>query len=122
MDGLIVGFPRRNLKAKGIAIFVHVKDGAVYLEFLGIGSDITESSGSISSKGACLVFPVRLRTIDFIQISMGECIDGISSLWQAAEKGPSTALSGPLTISAAWQEVAPYSSRRHSQDFGRPRE
>ncbi len=27
--------------------------------------------------------------------------------------------SGPLTNSPAWQEVAPYSSRRHSQDFGR---
>ena len=25
---------------------------------------------------------------------------------------------GRLTNSPAWQEVAPYSSRRHSQDFG----
>jgi hypothetical protein len=27
--------------------------------------------------------------------------------------------SGRLTNSSAWQDVAPYSSRRHSQDFGR---
>jgi hypothetical protein len=32
---------------------------------------------------------------------------------QAVEKRPSAALSGRLTVSAAWQEVAPYSSRRH---------
>jgi hypothetical protein len=32
---------------------------------------------------------------------------------QADEKYPSAALSGRLTVSAAWQEVAPYSSRRH---------
>jgi hypothetical protein len=30
--------------------------------------------------------------------------------------------SGRLTNSPAWQEVAPYSSRRHSQDFGAPAE
>jgi hypothetical protein len=35
---------------------------------------------------------------------------------QVAEKWPSAALSARLTISAAWQKVAPYSSRRHSQD------
>ena len=29
--------------------------------------------------------------------------------------------SGRLTNSSAWQDVAPYSSRRHSQDFGGPR-
>jgi len=28
--------------------------------------------------------------------------------------------SGRLTVSAAWQEVAPYSSRRHSQGFENP--
>jgi hypothetical protein len=58
---------------------------------------------------------------------------GIST---ADEKYPSAALSGRLTALAAWQEVAPYSSRRHPsslviapyfyvrlipQDFGRPR-
>jgi hypothetical protein len=47
---------------------------------------------------------------------------------EAAEKRPSASLrrtpkyaSGRLTNSSAWQDVAPYSSRRHSQDFGRPR-
>jgi hypothetical protein len=37
--------------------------------------------------------------------------------YQAAEKRPSVALSGRLTVSAAWQEVAPYSSRRHPSSF-----
>jgi hypothetical protein len=31
---------------------------------------------------------------------------------QAVEKRPSAALSGRLTVSVAWQKVAPYSSRR----------
>jgi hypothetical protein len=35
------------------------------------------------------------------------------SIFQAAEKRLSAALPGPLTLSAAWQQVAPYSSRRH---------
>jgi len=35
---------------------------------------------------------------------------------QVAEKRPSTSMSGRLTLSAAWQEVAPYSSRRRPQD------
>jgi len=35
---------------------------------------------------------------------------------QAAEKRPSASISGRLTLSAAWKEVAPYSSRRHSRD------
>jgi hypothetical protein len=36
---------------------------------------------------------------------------------QTAEKRPSAALSGRLTVLAAWQEVAPYSSRRHPSSF-----
>jgi hypothetical protein len=36
---------------------------------------------------------------------------------QVAEKWPSAALSGRLTVSTAWQEVAPYSSRRHPLSF-----
>jgi hypothetical protein len=36
---------------------------------------------------------------------------------QAAEKRPSAALSGRLTVLAAWQKVAPYSSRRHPSSF-----
>jgi hypothetical protein len=31
---------------------------------------------------------------------------------KAAEKRPSAALSSPLTLLAAWQKVAPYSSQR----------
>jgi hypothetical protein len=38
---------------------------------------------------------------------------------QAVEKRLSAVLSGRLTVPAAWQEVAPYSSRCHPQDFGR---
>jgi hypothetical protein len=37
--------------------------------------------------------------------------------WQDAEKRPSAAVSGRLTVLAAWQEVAPYSSRRHPSFF-----
>jgi len=37
---------------------------------------------------------------------------------QAAEKHPSAALSGRLTVLAAWQVVAPYSSRRHFRISG----
>jgi len=33
MDGLIVGFSCGDFKAKGITIFVYIKNGAVYLEF-----------------------------------------------------------------------------------------
>jgi len=40
---------------------------------------------------------------------------GPSSLRRTAEYA-----SGRLTNSPAWQEVAPYSSRRHSQDFRAP--
>jgi len=40
-----------------------------------------------------------------------------SSLRRTAEYASSR-----LTNSPAWQEVAPYSSRRHSQDFERSRE
>ena len=36
---------------------------------------------------------------------------------QGAENRPSAALSGRLTLSAAWQGVAPYSSRRHPSSF-----
>jgi len=36
---------------------------------------------------------------------------------ESVEKRPSAALSGRLTASAAWQEVAPYSSRRHPSPF-----
>ena len=36
---------------------------------------------------------------------------------QVVEKRPSAALSGRLTASAAWQEVAPYSLRRHPSSF-----
>jgi hypothetical protein len=43
-------------------------------------------------------------------------LEGGLKVLQAAEKRPSAAISGRLTISAAWQEVALYSSRRHSQD------
>jgi len=43
-------------------------------------------------------------------------LEGRLRISQAAEKRPSASISGRLTISAAWQEVAPYSSRRHSQD------
>ena len=38
-------------------------------------------------------------------------------LYQVAEKRPSAALSGRLTVLAAWQGVAPYSSRRHPSSF-----
>ena len=34
---------------------------------------------------------------------------------------PQSTPSARLTNSPAWQEFAPYSSRRHSQDFGSPR-
>jgi hypothetical protein len=44
-------------------------------------------------------------------------LDSSSSPSQAVEKRPSAALSGRLTISAAWQKVAPYSSRRHPLSF-----
>ena len=43
IDRFIVGFSCGDLKAKGITIFVDIKNGTVHLEFLGIGSDITES-------------------------------------------------------------------------------
>jgi hypothetical protein len=66
----------------------------------------------------------------------------LNLLYQAAEKRPSAALSGRLTVLSAWQDVAPYPSRRHPsslviaaqlqvpvvrhflrpQDFGRSRE
>jgi len=36
---------------------------------------------------------------------------------QADEKHPSAALSGRLTVSAAWQKVAPYPLRRHPSSF-----
>jgi hypothetical protein len=53
-------------------------------------------------------------------------MDGTGQLYQVTEKWPSVprfaGLSGRLTVSAAWQEVAPYSSRRHSQDFACLRE
>ncbi|MGA2467657.1 MAG: TRAM domain-containing protein [Thermodesulfobacteriota bacterium] len=46
----------------------------------------------------------------------------ITQIWwerlkQAVEKRPSAALSGRLTVLAAWQKVAPYSSRRHPSSF-----
>jgi len=80
IDGLIVGFSCRDLKAKGIAIFVYIKNGSVHLEFLGIGSDITESRCNISFKGTRLVFPASFGAIDFIEIPMGQCVYGIPSL------------------------------------------
>jgi hypothetical protein len=49
------------------------------------------------------------------ELQPGE-VNRVKSL-QAVEKRPSAALSGRLTISAAWQKVAPYSSRRHPSSF-----
>jgi hypothetical protein len=41
-------------------------------------------------------------------------------LEQVAEKWPSAAVSGRLTVSAAWRQVAPYSSRHHPSFFWGP--
>ena len=79
MNGLIVGFSCGDLEAKGIAIFVDIENGTVHVEFLGIGPDITESGCDISFKGARLVFPVGLGTIDFIEIPTGQCPMGSKS-------------------------------------------
>ena len=79
IDRLIVGFSCGNLEAEGITISIDIQDGTIHFEFLGIGSDVTESGRNISLKGACFVSPVCLGTIDLIQIPTAQCIDRIST-------------------------------------------
>jgi hypothetical protein len=56
-------------------------------------------------------------------LTAGDAFDWIKDrghnllLLQAAERRLSAPLSGHLTVSAAWQEVAPYSSRHHLSFF-----
>jgi hypothetical protein len=54
--------------------------------------------------------------IEMLRIYSKGCLENVT-IEQAVEKRPSAALSGRLTISAAWQKVAPYSSRRHPSSF-----